>query len=92
MPDPASLSEDVLTGVSVDVRVCVGGARPTVKQLMELGPDAVLPLDSQIDDPVEVYVGEKLIAKGFLETSEDGEDSGLAVRLTEIGSPAAGLA
>jgi len=43
----------------------------------------VLPLDSRIEDPVEVYVGSQLIARGELQELED-EGGRLGVRLTEI--------
>ncbi|MEP3347217.1 MAG: FliM/FliN family flagellar motor C-terminal domain-containing protein [Litoreibacter sp.] len=89
MPDP--LKDDVLQGVAVELRVCVGSASPTIKEMMQLGPDAVLPLSTKIDDPVELYVGEKLVATGFLETTADAEDGGLSVRLSTVGDPAAGL-
>jgi len=91
MPDAETSKEDILQGVSVDLRVCVGSASPTIKDLMELGPDSVLPLNTQIDDPVELFVGDKLIARGFLETSVEIDDGGLSVRLTAVGDPAIGL-
>lgn len=91
MPDAETSKEDILQGVSVDLRVCVGSASPTIKDLMELGPDSVLPLNTQIDDPVELFVGDKLIARGFLETSVETDDGGLSVRLTAVGDPAIGL-
>lgn len=90
MPDPESSKDDILQGVSVDLRVCVGSASPTIKDLMELGPDSILPLNTQIDDPVELFVGDKLVATGFLETSSE-EDGALSVRLTAVGDPAVGL-
>ncbi len=91
MLDPDKLKEGILQGVSVDLRVCVGSASPTIKDLMELGPDSVLPLHTQIDDPVELFVGDKLVATGFLETSPDVDGGGLSVRLTAVGDPAMGL-
>lgn len=91
MPDATSKKDDLLQGVSVDLRVCVGSASPTIKDLMELGPDSVLPLTTQIDDPVELYVGDKLIATGFLETSPDSDDGSLSVRLMAVGDPMIGL-
>ncbi|SHF32435.1 flagellar motor switch protein FliN/FliY [Litoreibacter ascidiaceicola] len=91
MPDPTSLKDDLLQGVSVDIRVCVGSASPTIKDLMQLEPDSILPLSTHVDDPVELYVGDKLIAKGFLETSPDGDDGSLSVRLTAVGDPTTGL-
>ena len=53
--------------------------------------DAVLALDKKVSDPVELYVGDRLIARGELE--EVGEDGagGLAVRLTEVADLKAGL-
>ncbi|WP_424931584.1 FliM/FliN family flagellar motor switch protein [Amaricoccus macauensis] len=67
----------------MEVTISVGKARPLVSELVELRRDSVLPLDSSVDDPVELYIGDKLIARGELQ--EIGESSGkLGVRLTEV--------
>ena len=67
----------------VDVVVSVGTARPVIGELLAMRRDVVLPLSSRVDDPVEVMVGDRVIARGELE--EIGEDSGrLGVRLTEV--------
>jgi len=42
----------------------------------------VLALDRKLEDPVELYVGDRLIARGELEDPSD--DGNLFVRLTEI--------
>ncbi len=52
--------------VPVEITVSVGKARPRVRDLLALKGDSVLPLDRRIDDPVELYVGEELIATGEL--------------------------
>jgi flagellar motor switch protein FliN/FliY len=87
MPDSTSLATDTsnpFTSVPIEVTVCVGRARPLVRDLVMLGENAVLTLDRRVDDPVELYVGDKLIARGTLEEAE-GDDSGqLMVRLTEV--------
>ena len=62
-----------------------------VKELLLLGPDAVLPLDRGVDDPVELYVGDKLIARGELQEVEDDPNGQLAVRLTEIADLQSGI-
>lgn len=68
----------------VEVVVSVGRARPLIGDLLRLGQDTVLPLDRRVDDPVELYVGGRLIGRGEL-TIVDGDPAGhLAVRLTEI--------
>lgn len=70
-------------GVPIEVTISVGKARPLVSELVELRRDSVLTLDSSIDDPVELYIGDRLIARGELQ--ELGDSSGrLGVRLTEV--------
>ena len=77
--------------VPIEVTISVGKARPLVKDLLRLARDSVLPLDRRVDDPVELYVGDRLIARGELQEL-DGEGSGqLAVRLTEVANLCGGL-
>ena len=62
-----------------------------MRELLRLKRDAVLPLDRKVDDPVELYVGDRLIARGEL-TEMDGDQAGqLAVRLTEVADLRNGL-
>lgn len=77
--------------VPIEVTISVGRARPLVRDLLRLGKDAVLQLDRRVDDPVELYVGDRLIARGEL-TELEGEMAGqLAVRLTEVANLRGGL-
>lgn len=84
MPDDDDKQANPFTAVPVEVMISVGTARPTVRELLKLGPNAVLPLDKGIEDPVELYVGDKLIARGELQELDPDEGGTLAVRLTEI--------
>ena len=71
-------------GVPIEITVSVGRARPLIRDLVNLTEESVLPLDRRIDDPVELFVGDKLIARGKL-TELDGDQAGqLAVSLTEV--------
>ncbi|MFP1646567.1 FliM/FliN family flagellar motor switch protein, partial [Pontitalea aquivivens] len=45
----------------------------------------------KVDDPVELYVGDKLIARGELTEMGDDQAGQLAVRLTEIADLQNGL-
>lgn len=77
--------------VPIEITVSVGRARPRVQDLLRMGRDAILQLDRRVDDPVELYVGDRLIARGEL-TELEGEMAGqLAVRLTEVASLKGGL-
>jgi flagellar motor switch protein FliN/FliY len=75
--------EKAIYGVPIEVTVSVGKARPLISEVVSLRRDSVLPLDSRVEDPVEVYVGSKLIARGELQELEE-EGGRLGVRLTEI--------
>lgn len=72
------------TSVPIEITVSVGRARPLVRELLQLNEGSVLSLDKQLDDPVELYVGEKLIAIGVLEVVEGDGPGQLAVRITEV--------
>ena len=72
-----------LETIPIEITVHVGRARPLVRQLGSLGENAVLVLDRTIHDPVELYVGQQLIAKGQLQEAE-GAPGQLAVMLTEV--------
>lgn len=73
-----------LQNIPIEISVCVGKARPLVRELLGLTENAVLTLDKRIEDPVELYIGERLIARGELQEIEGGELGQLAVRLTEV--------
>jgi len=76
-----------LRSVPIEITITVGRARPLVRDLLTLGHNAVLALDRRIDDPVELYIGDRLIARGELQELEGGEPGQLAVRLTEVAGP-----
>ncbi|MEH6644375.1 FliM/FliN family flagellar motor C-terminal domain-containing protein [Sulfitobacter sp.] len=87
MPDQTTLATDTsnpFTSVPIEITVCVGKARPLLRDLVMLGENAVLTLDRRVDDPVELYVGDKLIARGNLEEAEGDAAGQLIVRLTEV--------
>ena len=73
-----------LQNIPIEIAVSVGKAAPLISELMQLSENAVLPLDRKIDDPVELFIGDRLIARGELQELEGGEPGQLAVRLTEV--------
>ena len=85
--DPAN----PFVSVPIEILVTVGKARPLVRELVGLGENSVLVLDRRIDDPVELYVGDRLVARGQLEELEGDGAGQLAVRLTEIADLQNGL-
>jgi len=73
-----------LGAVPVEVTVSVGRARPLIRDLLKLEEGAVLPLDRRLEEPVELYVGNRLIARGELQEMDGAQAGQLAVRLTEV--------
>lgn len=78
------MADNPLRSLPIEITISVGKARPSVRDLLALGENAVLPLDRRAEDPVELYVGDRLIARGELQELEGGEPGQLAVRLTEV--------
>jgi flagellar motor switch protein FliN/FliY len=85
MSDPnALLRAAALQAVPIEIRVSVGRARPLLRDVMDLAPEAVLTLDSRIEDPVTLYVGDRMIAEGELVELEGERAGQLAVRVTRL--------
>ena len=82
-PDQAAMNNRAFLGVPLEVIVSVGRARPLISELVRLRRDSVLPLDTKVDDPVELYIGDRLIARGELQEMDDDSER-LGVRLTEV--------
>ncbi|NRB34146.1 MAG: FliM/FliN family flagellar motor switch protein [Rhodobacteraceae bacterium] len=90
MPDPHDAmmpldgNSNPFSSVPVEVTVSVGKARPQIGDLMSMGENAVIKLDKRVEDPVELFIGDRLIARGELEELSGDKKGQLAVRLTEI--------
>lgn len=82
--DESDLASGILNQVPIEISISVGRARPLVRDLVKLKRDSVLALNRRVEDPVELFIGDKLIARGQLQEL-DGDQAGyLGVRLTEI--------
>ena len=70
--------------VPIEITISIGKSRPLIRDLLKMGPDSVLVLDRKIEDPVELFVGDRLIARGELEELTGPQKGQIAVRLTEV--------
>lgn len=85
MSDPNSLLRTAaLQTVPIEIRVSVGRARPLLRDVIDMAPDALLTLDSRVEDPVTLYVGDRVIAEGELVQLEGERAGQLAVRITRL--------
>ena len=71
---------DILLDSPMSVSVCLGNARPAVRELLEMGPGSVLRLDRQVGEPIDLYLRGIRFATGHLVVVDDH----LGVRIHEI--------
>ena len=82
-PSLDRLPHRAFLSLPVEIVVCVGTARPALGELLAMGSEAVIMLDRRVDDPVDIRVGDRVIARGELQELDDGSGR-LGVRLTEV--------
>ena len=71
---------DILLDSPMSVTVCLGQARPAVRDLLEMGPGSVLKLDRQVGEPIDLFLRGVRFATGHLVVVGDH----LGVRIKEI--------
>jgi flagellar motor switch protein FliN len=71
---------EALFDVPVRVSAVLGRSRMDVSDLLRLGPGAVLELDRKVGEAIDIYVNNRLVARGEVVLVEDK----LGVTMTEI--------
>lgn len=86
MSAPASSPNlEVLLDVPVKLSVELGSCLLPMREVLQLAPGSVVQLDKLADTPVDIYVNQKLIARGQVVVVEDV----FGIKLTElVGRPA----
>ena len=81
---PAALPA-ALGGLPLTLTVRIGTAKMTVRELTSLTDGAMLTLDARVDEPLEICVEDRVLARGELTEAEGG---GLGVRIIEMAAEA----
>jgi flagellar motor switch protein FliN/FliY len=66
--------------VPVTVQAVLGKSHLEVSQLLKLGPGAIIELDRKVGEAIDIYVNDRLVARGEVVLVEDH----LGVTMTEI--------
>jgi flagellar motor switch protein FliN/FliY len=80
MRDAAVSSIDLLRDVDLNVKIELGRSRMLVEDVLKLGEGAVVELDKLAGDPVDVFVNDRLIARGEVLVLNEN----FCVRINEI--------
>ena len=76
-------SLDMVIDLPVQLTVEIGRTRMLLKEVLEIGNGSVLELDRGSNEPVDVLVNGRIVAKGDLTSVDDR----LAVRIVELVRP-----
>lgn len=78
--DRVELTLEALYDVPVHVSVVLGSTTMPLSSILKLGKGAVIELDKLVGEPIDVYVNNKIVAKGEIVIVEDK----IGVTLTEV--------
>lgn len=79
--NPINLNDlDAVYGVPVEVAAVLGKAEMQVSHLLKLGRGAVIELDRKVGEAIDIYVNNRLVARGEVVVVEDR----LGITMTEI--------
>ena len=73
---------DLIMDVPLDFSVVLGKSKKTIKDVLSLNTGSVVELDKMTDEPLEIYVNGKLIAKGEVVVINES----FGIRITNIQS------
>ncbi len=71
---------DAIYDIPVQISAVLGKSSMQVSQLLKLGRGAVVELDRKVGEPIDIYVNNRLVARGEVVVGEDR----LGVTMTEI--------
>lgn len=80
MEGETELTLEALYDVPVQISVVLGRTTMQLNQLLKLGRGAVIELERSIGEPVDIYVNNKIVAKGEIVIV----DNQIGVTLTEV--------
>ena len=79
----ALLNFDLVRDVELTVKIELGRTKMRLDEVLRLGHGAIVELDRLAGDPVDVFVNDRLVARGEVVVLNEK----FAVRLTEVVSP-----
>jgi flagellar motor switch protein FliN/FliY len=75
-----NVSLETVYDIPVQISVVLGKTSMQVNQLLKLGRGAVIELDRKVGEPIDIFVNNRLVARGEVVVVEDR----IGVTMTEI--------
>jgi len=75
-----NLSLETVYDIPVQITVVLGRTSMQVNQLLKLGRGAVIELDKKVGEPIDIFVNNRLVARGEVVVVEEK----IGVTMTEI--------
>jgi flagellar motor switch protein FliN/FliY len=73
----------MIMGVSLTATARLGRVEMPISEILSLGPGSIVDVGHMVDDPIELYVNDRLIARGEVVVV----DEKFGLRITHIVSP-----
>jgi flagellar motor switch protein FliN/FliY len=73
----------VLCDIELDATLQFGSREMPLREVLELGPGDVVELDRHVSEPVDLVVGDKIVARGDVVVV----NGNFALRVTEVAAP-----
>src|ERR1700750_2215354 len=73
----------LLVDIELDATLKFGWREMALREVLELGPGDVVELDRHVSEPVDLVVGDRIVARGEVVV----QNGNFALRVTEVASP-----
>ncbi|MBI3803010.1 MAG: flagellar motor switch protein FliN [Nitrospirae bacterium] len=83
-PEAPAGNLDFILDIPLEIRVEMGSSKILIRDLLQLGQGSVVELEKMAGEPMDLYIGDKLVAKGEVVVVNDK----FGIRLTDIVSAA----
>lgn len=83
LADSENITLEAVQDIPVQISVVLGQTSMQVSQLLKLGRGAVVELDRKVGEPIDIFVNNRLVARGEVVVVEDR----IGITMTEIIKP-----
>ena len=83
MTGQKEMAVDLLHDIELEATLQFGSREMPLREVLELGPGEVIELDRHISEPVDLVVGDRIVARGEVVVV----NGNFALRVTEVAAP-----